>query len=1129
MKVTLIYGNEGSGKSSLFHSMCRSKKENNQKTMVIVPDQYTHQTELDLISSFGTNGLTDTEVLSFKRLSHRLKLIYGGASVIVMNEEGKSMIIDRIVNKMKGVGEGSLISDAFATDISSDIAHLIARFKQYGITPEMLETCGIDEEKYKRTATKLKEITDIYKAYSEVETVIDGRQYIDAEDDTALLCSNIAGSGLFADMNVYIDGFDDFTMTDLKVLEALIRSSESVTIVLPVDCTVRNDRKFLFRRQLTMVKNVEKILEECGITPERIRFADNGTPCPDGYKMFEAKKRNNAAIDFIEKNVFSIGNIDGKCEGNVFLYKELSPKAEAEHTADRILRLVREKGVRFNETAVVVSDTESYCAYLKKAFEKRSIPYFMDVKRNISDNSLVRFVISSVEAATERRSAGRLISFLKNGLLIGSEADMFSYREVAYLEKYCNNYFTGSKEWENGFTAGGEHYDLSRLNATREKILSYILPLEKALKNALTAKEMSKAVENYLEEFGVGDIVAKKIDALNEEGEIDIALEYSNINNVVRETLVQINTFLDDAVISAEEFTDILKNTFNNTEINVIPACIDQVLVVPSGRTMAKHIKALFVVGANGISVGEESGIFSMAELDVLKALDIDIGADRDKMLSDEEYYIYKTLSKPTDYLYVTFVPTSDELTSKDNAILINAMKRCMGITDEKDNVVKTVPYPYRLSECDNAGALTDAMLYRKTMQTEKTPAFCKLDSWLKENTNEKYRLLSDITDKGLDYELTTSQMPDSIMMKQQSGEYVVDISRLQKYMDCPYAYFVRYCLKPEMKFTGKVSEIDVGNLVHEILDRFTKTLSKPENIYDGYAEKFLDDNFDDIVSEYETGKFKATNENMYLLGRIRSFVLNMLKAMLEQRKVSSTVLFATELPFDDGAVSEYHIPSVKAKTKDGTGFKIRGKIDCAEFLETPDRKYWIVNDYKTGRTIPDNASIIKGKKLQLPIYSYALGQYDKDSYPGAMFYVNVNDSLKKDGKKESAEMLAAKRFGKVGLAADDSELCRGIDSGCGSDDGVHYDLKRSDIIADKSCFKALPPEELKAVSENAVNVAADVFDDMRNGYITKHPADATKCGFCEYRRFCGYDSALKNTDMRAADYGNDGQTEDEE
>ena len=69
--------------------------------------------------------------------------------------------------------------------------------------------------------------------------------------------------------------------------------------------------------------------------------------------------------------------------------------------------------------------------------------------------------------------------------------------------------------------------------------------------------------------------------------------------------------------------------------------------------------------------------------------------------------------------------------------------------------------------------------------------------------------------------------------------------------------------------------------------------------------------------------------------------------------------------------------------------------VKILEVLEIDGKKYWIVNDYKTGNK-PKPNEILSAKSLQLPLYMLALVEGTGDeSLPGAMFYVNVSSRTK--------------------------------------------------------------------------------------------------------------------------------------
>lgn len=1109
MKATLIYGYAGSGKSRFVYDLC---KNSGAKSVFIVPDQYTHQTELDIISALGTCGITDTEVFSFKRLSHRLKLLYGGASVIMMSNEGRTMLVNAIINKIRNDGDNALLKNASVTDITSDMVNLISRLKQYGISPEELENCNIDAERYSHTKSKLNEVAKVYREYLYVSQNIAGMAFTDAEDDMELLCKNIAQSRVFVDTDVYIDGFDDFIRPELKVLQTLIMHAKSVTVTLPCEINAKPNRGLLFYRQKKMISEVERILDLCNVVPKKINISDRLTES-DGIIAVPATRRSSDELNFIQENIFSSACY-GKPVRNVKIYTEQSVKDETEHTADKILSLVRDKGYRFNDIALVCGDVECYSRYIAKSFSDRNIPYFMDVKRNIRSNAIISFVCGLLDIVCKNRNTDSVLSFIKSGLLVKGynteECLPFDFNDVAYLEKYCTAYYIKSKDWSKPFEYGNNFYDINRLNTIRENVMSFIVPFEDAVQKAKTACEISAVIENYLSQMNISDIVNAKITYLIENGRNDTASEYGSVWNTLSEMLNQISVFMNDAQMTYDEFADMLKKSFENTTVNVIPVCLDQVTILEKSRTMSKHVKALFIVGAENITVADESGIFNMSELELLKHNSIDIGADKNNGIGDVQYYIYKTLSKPTDLLFVSSVNKTD----KDDDGLKSSL-----LTDSVKNLfgknlceIKSKGLPYLLSEIDNTASAESAVLFSRTMLENKyvkNDVIENLDNWLKKNGSSRYEVLSRTVKKGIDSKIngTETGIDGNILLKSSNGVYSVDISRLEKYANCPYAYFARYGLniKPEGK--GKVSSLDIGNIVHDMLDGFVGEILSKQNSNEKNVTDYVEDNFERLVSEYQTGRISVNEENRYILKRVKNILIYIMTVMLKRKSRASTEIYATELKFDNNGIKYGGIPSLMCEAPDGTSFNITGKIDSIEYAVVDGKKYWIINDYKTGAK-PTPAMINGTKSLQLPIYMSAMLEYGNATEPGAMFYINVNDDIVTENVVGNADIsdILEKRCGKTGIVADIKDLMGAIDSEGVNTKNNEYDLEFSNIIYDKKLLAKKDIKDLYNIIENAKKKASEIFCDIKNGKIDKKPLNKLNCERCEFRRLCGYE-----------------------
>ena len=101
MGIGFIYGRAGSGKSSFCLNQIKKKLEtdSNRKLIYIVPEQYTFQRETMLLKKVSEKGLLRIEVLSFKRMAHKVFDECGGRVHNIMKDSGRSMLIYKILQE----------------------------------------------------------------------------------------------------------------------------------------------------------------------------------------------------------------------------------------------------------------------------------------------------------------------------------------------------------------------------------------------------------------------------------------------------------------------------------------------------------------------------------------------------------------------------------------------------------------------------------------------------------------------------------------------------------------------------------------------------------------------------------------------------------------------------------------------------------------------------------------------------------------------------------------------------------------------------------------------------------------------------------------------------------------------
>ena len=103
MSLQFIFGNSGSGKSHwLYQSIIEDSIKHPEKNyLVLVPEQFTMQTQKDLCLMHPRGGIMNIDVLSFGRLAHRVFEEVGRDSLPVLDDEGKNLVLRKIAGNFE--------------------------------------------------------------------------------------------------------------------------------------------------------------------------------------------------------------------------------------------------------------------------------------------------------------------------------------------------------------------------------------------------------------------------------------------------------------------------------------------------------------------------------------------------------------------------------------------------------------------------------------------------------------------------------------------------------------------------------------------------------------------------------------------------------------------------------------------------------------------------------------------------------------------------------------------------------------------------------------------------------------------------------------------------------------------
>lgn len=251
VSLRFIYGRAGSGKSRycLNDIKARIDKEDQNLLILLVPEQFSLQAEINLVKTIGKGGIIGAEVLSFKRMAYRVFNEIGGITHIRINSAGKCMIIHKVLENLQG--ELKMFSkSAEQQGFINTISNLIAEFKRYNVIAEDLENLAKREEwrseehqlkeKDHTLADKLRELSLIYREY---EKDICG-SYRDADDDLTMLYEKLDETSMFNDAEIWIDEFSGFTTQEHKIISKLMKKAGRVNISLCTDYLIDDNVRY---------------------------------------------------------------------------------------------------------------------------------------------------------------------------------------------------------------------------------------------------------------------------------------------------------------------------------------------------------------------------------------------------------------------------------------------------------------------------------------------------------------------------------------------------------------------------------------------------------------------------------------------------------------------------------------------------------------------------------------------------------------------------------------------------------------------------------------------------------------------------------------------------------------------
>lgn len=1085
MALQFIMGGSGSGKTTFLCDTIGKEAAINPNTqyIILVPDQFTLETQKDFVARSKGNGILNIDVLSFQRLAYRALEEVPALRKTVLEDIGKMMLLRKVFTEQKSrltYFKRGLCRTGFLDECKSFLCELAQYAKNDEDFDAMLEAVGEDT----LMGMKIADLRLIYRAFQEKM----GERYMMAEELIPQLTCVVKDLEMMKDCVVCLDGFTGFTPTQYELLGELLPICKTMYVTVTMDRTEKRSRVFSLSmdtvRRLTKLATGQSVMVEAPIWTGK------------GKEKIPYRIADKEELVFLEKNLFGFSGETWKEEPtNIEMALCHRENEEAAYVARRIWWLVREKGYQYEDFAVVTADIATYEQELSKEMERLGLPYFMDYKKSIGANAMAEFVLSfchMVDAGMDYESTFR---FLRCGLspLKEEQVDRFENYVLAQGRRGLAAY---REEWDYSI----KYLDLVEINEYRVAFLHAIEDTMEELKGGKkTVREFTEILYRFITKSNVYERLQEKSDRFEEEGNVILAKEYRSIYRLMMNLFDEMVDLLGEDIVTFREYMEILSAGISEGLVGFIPPMEHQVVIGDVRRTRLKNIKVLFFLGVNDTCIPKpagSTGILSEAERRRMAEAGIELAPNAEEESYAEQFYLYLALTKASEKVIVTYSVMGSDGTSKRPAYLIGKIKELFpALVVQWEREEKSVQ---KILGSDYGRTYLIRCLADGTY--ENNPIWWEIASFHETKQPGILRRLLQVRIKGEGETKLRKEAAERLYGKLLEGS----VTRLEQFVKCPYAHFTHYGLGLAERERYEISALDHGNIFHKSLEHFSHEMERLGRSWQELTEEevytLVEESVAYATERYEGKKYFQSKRSEFMVRRIKNEVANSVWAMWKQMKESDFRQRYSEKEFS--GKGEHRLDAMRIPLSGDGEICLRGVIDRVDVSTDGDKECVKIIDYKSSDSMELSLpQIYHGLQMQLVTYMAAAKELLQkenpaaDIVPAAMYYYAVKEK-NLEWKNESEESREERLL--------KSMQCKG------------YVNVESSATAEME-GQPLTEAQFIQLMKHTKDKMAECGESIMQGEIAARPyshAGRSGCDYCPMQTVCGinYEGARKHS-----------------
>ncbi|MEY8516035.1 PD-(D/E)XK nuclease family protein [Lachnospiraceae bacterium 29-84] len=1104
MSLQFVFGGSGSGKSDYVYKevLRRAKEEEGRAFFVLVPEQFTMQAQRELVMRQERHSIMQVDVVSFQRLAYRVFDELGMQEIHVLEETGKNLLLRRVAEEQQ---ENLLLLKANMKKAGyiSEVKSVISELAQYRIPPGQLDGFIQDERQSPLFCYKIKDIQTMYQGFLDY---LEGR-FITSEELLEVLARVASQSGILKGSVLVLDGFTGFTPVQSYLLEALLRVTEEVIVTVTLD---RREDPYqskgiqeLFHMSKKTVAALIQMARRNQIEVKEPHWIDHGR---------DSRFCNAPALLWLEQNLFrpkpkAYRESKEAVGSGIFLFSLPTPRQELHFIAKEIKRLVREGTYRYKDIAIVCGDVGLYGNYAKEVFGTYQIPFFLDARKNIVFHPMTEFIKQALYLVEQDFSYEAVLGYLRCGL------SGFTLEEVDVLENYLlSTGIRGFRKWQGNWIRRGcvkSQEELEQINLLRERLAGQFAPLLEAFQKTdgqyKTVLEASRALYGLMFALDLEAQMEEYEAYFMQEGENALAKEYAQIYKIVIDLLDKVVELLGQEQMGVREYREMLEAGLEAAAIGIIPPGYDRVVFGDIERTRLSDIQVLFFAGVNdGLipKAAEHGGIISQADREWFAANGMELApTDRERSFI-QRFYLYLNLTKPSGRLYITWFRVSQDGKEARRSYLLKVIQNMFPeLLPVRMEEASHQAWPIWQVVTPESSLEALVLGLREAKKGKIRPEWKGLCQWYFEQDSWREQILRFL--EAAFYQYHAEPMGAEVTRALYGTLLENSVTRLERFCACAFGHFLQYGLKLEERSLGEFAPVDMGNMFHEALERYSNALEQAGyqwfDVPDEVQEELIGRAVEETLGAGFDSLLLQEARTSYLVERMKRILRRTVQTVAEQVKGSHFTPEGYEVSFSFAG----NLEAVDFTLSEEEKMRLRGRIDRIDTKKTGQKVYVKVIDYKSGNREFQLLSFYHGLQLQLVVYLNSAVEIIKKKYPGkevlpgGMYYYHLDDPVVEGTSKQTDAEIKEKILEALKL--------KGIAG------------EEEDISVSKKTKRAAK-EEFQILSRYVNHKIRDIGRRIFDGEIGAEPyqlGDGTGCDYCPYHGVCGFDPATPGWEYR--------------